>query len=86
MYWVADHNDAINANHKTIIPAYAITKNVYEAKTAYDGNMANLGIHIINSNAHKATICNVVFILPIEKRAFGTGISIFCVPKNSRRH
>lgn len=39
----------------------------------------------INKNAQIEIICNVVFILPIENRALGTGISIFCVPKNSRR-
>ena len=55
------------------------------ANTSMLGIKTKRGIHSANNNAHVATICNVVLILPIEKRALGTGISIFWVPRNSRR-
>ena len=85
MYCVADQMLATSANHKNITPPYDRPKKLYIANISRFGIRTSWGIHSANNNAHVAIICNVVLILPMEKRAFGTGISIFCVPKNSRR-
>ena len=84
VYWVADHRDATNANHRPHMPMYGnivinhMTKLLSVVVMIVD-NANN------NNNAEMATICNVVLIFPMEKRGFGTAISIFCVPRNSRR-
>ena len=84
MYWVADQIDATNDNHVPQIPIVGNTdnKNIYR-------RLLLSGLSVVptannRKNAAIDIIWSVVFILPIEKRALGTGISIFCVPGNSR--
>ena len=85
VYWVADQKLATSASHRQITPPYDRPKKLYIANTSIFGINTSCGMHNPSNRAHVATICNVVFILPMEKRALGTGISIFCVPRNSRR-
>ena len=84
MYCVADHSDAINAAHRTTIP---ICDRMF-ISIKYVRVIVSGVINVVNTNssrnADNATICSVVLIFPIEKRALGTGISIFWVPRNSR--
>ena len=85
VYCVADQIDATSDNHNPQIPIVGNADNAnINARLSVSGVIA---VPTANNkkNAAMDTICNVVLILPIEKRAFGTGISIFCVPRNSRR-
>lgn len=85
VYWVADQMDATNAPHNNMMPD---CDNIFIVRNRCDEIVSGLTVVLIANNAKNATmqtICNVVFIFPMAKRDFGTGISIFCVPKNSRR-
>lgn len=85
VYWTADQMDATNANHRNKIPAW---DNIFIVTSNF-AEMVSGVIIVLTANNIKneniVNICNVVLILPSEKRFFGTGISNFWVPKNSRR-
>ena len=69
MYWVADQIDAINAPHMNIIP---IWDNRFIVINNLEDIVSGVTIELIANNAKNDkmhTICNVVLILPIEKRA-----------------
>lgn len=84
VYWVADQRLATNDNHRPHMPICGRANiNSINVRLSVVG-VINVPIANINKNAAIDTICSVVFILPMENRALGTGISIFWVPRNSR--
>ena len=85
VYCVADQIDATRDIHKPQIPICGNDKIKYNIRVLSVFGVIIAPIANINKNAPMEIIWNVVLILPIEKRALGTGISIFCVPRNSRR-
>lgn len=76
--------DATNAPHNNTMPD---CDKMFIVRNKRGEIVSGVTVVLIANNAKNATIhsiCNVVLIFPIAKRVCGTGISIFCVPRNSR--
>ena len=85
VYWVADQTDAANDSHNVATLMYDNMNNMRISVGLMAAGLISVPNVGISKNAQIDIICSVVLIFPMEKRALGTGISIFWVPRNSRR-